>query len=407
MVGGDEHAGCQEVRQAADAERAVRQAVGPSAADLEPRGGVVETVDHDLVVAAPGGEDVVEGKVVVADDAPRAADTKGRTGAGDEGLFASGDEVAQEPDGLDLATAEFDFGVGDGIAVGRADGHLIVEFEEHQIVVVDAGGDQRQADRVGAADEFGRETPGIGVEADDASVAAAAAAFGELGDGPVGEEEVVVALHAGAGDADAVGDGVIVRLGELRAGVGGEVAVARGVHESAGVEGLASGSAFGDDGLEGAAATDGADETGVQGKDDAGLAQHPEGDEFVEFDVNGGADGIVVEALEHFGVPGRAADRVEAVNDFLWDAADNLAFFDAGEGPPKVVETMEGGAALDGNASGVTFHFDKNGFGTEARGGECSNNAGGASPGHDDVKVARGEPSGGFIVADRSHGGLR
>jgi hypothetical protein len=130
-------------------------------------------------------------------------------------------------------------------------------------------------------------------------------------------------------------------LGGGGAEFGGELGIAAlEAHDLVVAAGAAPGDGAGDAG----ALADGAGEEGVDADMDAGLLEHLEDDELVEFGVDGCADGVVVVALGHFGVAGGGADFGEAVDDFLRDAADDVAFGDAGEGFPEVVEGMEGGA---------------------------------------------------------------
>jgi len=124
---------------------------------------------------------------------------------------------------------------------------------------------------------------------------------------------------------------------------------------------------------------------------DAGLGEHPEGDEFVEFCVDGGADGIVIDALGHLGVAGGAADLGEAVDDLLGDAADHLSLLRLRERLPQVVETVQRGAALGHRASGVALALDEDGAGAVACGGQGRDDAGRAGPRDDDVALAGGE----------------
>ena len=53
MVGGDHHAGGQEIVDPGDAQSLVGDAVGAAVLDLQAGGVVVEAVGHDIVVEVP------------------------------------------------------------------------------------------------------------------------------------------------------------------------------------------------------------------------------------------------------------------------------------------------------------------------------------------------------------------
>jgi hypothetical protein len=62
--------------------------------------------------------------------------------------------------------------------------------------------------------------------------------------------------------------------------------------------------------------------------------------------VDRSADRIIIIALRHVGVSGRATDLLQPVNDLLRDASHDLALGYSREGFPEVIEAVQARASL-------------------------------------------------------------
>lgn len=106
--------------------------------------------------------------------------------------------------------------------------------------------------------------------------------------------------------------------------------------------------------------------------------------------------------LGHLAVAGGCPAAGQAVDQLLRDAAHDLSLADAGERSPEVVEGVQSGAALDGDAADIAFGFDQRRGCAVAGGRKGSDHAPGAATGDDDVELTGGKVPCGF--RDGGHG---
>ena len=205
--------------------------------------------------------------------------------------------------------------------------------------------------------------------------------------GLVGLDELVILVDIHVADAHAVADGIVVGLGELRPGEGGQIAVGGAVHEGLRVERLAAGAALDDDAPDPRAVHDRPGQQRVDEDLHARLDEHLERDELVEFRVDRGADRVVVVALEHLGVAGAAADLHEPVDDLLRNPLDHLPLRDAGERLPEIVEAVQRGAALGDRAAGIALDLDDGGLRPLPGRGDRRHDAARPGPCHDHIEL--------------------
>jgi hypothetical protein len=72
-----------------------------------------------------------------------------------EGIFAAGHKFAEEFDGRNLASTQFQLGLGCGVTIRGTDLHLVVELDEHEIIVVHGRDHGGHADAPGLVHELG------------------------------------------------------------------------------------------------------------------------------------------------------------------------------------------------------------------------------------------------------------
>ena len=224
---------------------------------------------------------------------------------------------------------------------------------------------------------------------DDFVFLSVADAVCDLLDGAVGFHKGVVFVDVNVADADAVAGIVVVGNCVFCAGECGQVAVCGAVDKGFCVNGFSAGAAFGDDAFYAWAVHDGGGKAGVDESENGSFFEHLHGGEFVEFGVDGSADGVEIDSFGHLGVAGAAADFYHAFDDFVGDSADDLAFWDV-EVLPEVVETVQCGSAFDDCSAGVAFDFDEDCLCALTRGGECSDDAGCAAACDYDIHMPDG-----------------
>ena len=246
--------------------------------------------------------------------------------------------------------------------------------------------------------EFGRQPYGFALQANQHSGFAVARPFAILRQGVMRLEIVVQLLHAHVAQADAVADRVIVRLGEFRPGVRGQIAVAGGVDKRFGHECFAAGPALDNHTFETRAPPDGAGKQAVDADRYAGFVQHLEDHEFVDFGVDSRANGVVIVAQRHFGMAGTAAGLDQPIDYLLRNAAHDVPLLNPGKGLPEVVETVQRRAAFHYRAAGISLGFDESFACALARGGKRRHDTAGASAGDYHIESAHRQLSCGLFV---------
>lgn len=141
FVGGNHHACGEKVFDFRYAEGTIGDSVGAAIFYLEAGREVVEAVDEHIIVEMPAFNDVFVGYVVVAGDEPAPSDAEFRAGSGDKCLFAAGDVFSEDFNGFCLPFSQFKFGPGDCISICGADRHFEIQLDEHEVFVVNGGGD--------------------------------------------------------------------------------------------------------------------------------------------------------------------------------------------------------------------------------------------------------------------------
>ena len=238
----------------------------------------------------------------------------------------------------------------------------------------------------------------VGLHAHDLALLAAAPAPGQLRHRALGLKIIVEPFDVHAAHAHAVHHRVIVGLGVSRAGEGREVAIGGAIHKRLRQDRLAPGPAFRDHAFDAGALHDRPGQQRVDRHKDTGLHQHLEGDQLVEFRVNGGADRIVIVTGNHFRVSRGAANLGQPVHDFLRNAFDHLLLGHAGKGLPQIEVAVQRGAAFHHGSARIAFALDQHGFRALPRRRDGRHHAGRAAAGDHDVEFPDGQFLGGFLV---------
>ncbi len=232
-----------------------------------------------------------------------------------------GTSSIEQPDALVLAPSDIQLRPRHLVTARRALVQLVVDADEHEVVVVNCGRHKRHVQAADSFEELRREGgPALGPDAHDLVVSAAAPAIDQVREGLVLFQICGELLHVDVADSHAAGHVVVVGLAERSAGPRRKIAVPGAVHETARPHQLLPLVALREHARDGGALARRPRGECVQQRRDTGFCEQLVGHELVELGVDRRAHRIIVEPLLRLCVAAGAPDGVQPIDDLLGDA---------------------------------------------------------------------------------------